>query len=151
MSRCCCRDLIARCDFSNLMLVAIANHPRYARQCCNLFWCSLGITARDQNFCCRIFTMDSANGGTCILIGRGGDSAGIEDDKLGDLWRPRRGKAECRKLELDGRSVSLSGSASKVLYEKFRHESIIIVTRDGTAPATHNQTRCSRISLAALK
>ena len=70
--------------------------------------------------------MDAADGGTRVLIGRCGNSAGIQDDDFGfHGGRPPLHPA-AEQLALDGSAIGLGRTASEVLDMISRHERIIL-------------------------
>jgi hypothetical protein len=66
--------------------------------------------------------MDSPNRGASVLIGSGGDSAGIQYHHVGFPRRTCLRHAMCRKLTFQRGSVCLSGAASKAVDKKSGHE-----------------------------
>src|SRR5579884_4363493 len=99
----------------------IAHHPGNSGKSGNLLWSALCVAAGDHDFGIGIFTMNAANGGTGILVRRGGHSAGIEHNNPGFFSTTCRCKTLCRKLAFQSGPVSLCGAASKVLNKKSWH------------------------------
>ncbi len=69
--------------------------------------------------------MDAANGSACILIGRRGDGAGVENDDLSGGGCVRACQSLLVELALDGGAVGLSGAASEVLYVEAWHRNML--------------------------
>ena len=65
-----------------LLFMRISYHPGHTRQRNNFLRSTLGVTAGDQNLRLRIFAMDAANCGTCILVGRGCHGTSIENNDI---------------------------------------------------------------------
>ncbi len=70
--------------------------------------------------------MNAANSGARVLIGSGGDRAGIQDDDFGRAGIARAFQAAIGQLPLDGRAVSLRRAAAEVLHMVRRHRLIIL-------------------------
>ena len=66
--------------------------------------------------------MDSPDRGPCVLVGSGGDSAGIQYHHVGFLGRTGLRQPLCRKLAFQGGTISLCGAAAKALDKKSGHE-----------------------------
>src|SRR6202045_2183546 len=116
------RELLSCSDFAYAMLMRISHHPGHARKRGNFLRGPLGITARHHDLCHGVFAMDTANRGASVLIGGGGDGAGIQDDHVGFLGRLSLREALCRKLTFQGGPIRLGGAAAKTLYKKSGHE-----------------------------
>ena len=107
-------------------LVRVAHHPLHAGQRGNLFRRALRVAAGDQNAGGGVLAMDAPHGMAHVLIGRGGNRAGIQDNKV--RFDPRAGlhHAPGGKLVFQRGPVCLRGTAPEVLYEEFPHLAIII-------------------------
>ena len=69
--------------------------------------------------------MYATDGGANVLIGRGGDRAGVQDDDFGFARRACTRQPAIEQLPLDGRPVRLGRTASEVLHEIRCHIDII--------------------------
>jgi hypothetical protein len=105
------------------MLVRIPDNPDYAFQAGNFLRSPLRVAPGDKNSCLWILAMHPSNRCTRILIRRGSDSTGIQDNQV------RVGKGVCAaqslggKLLLDRCAVSLRGTTTKILHKKVGHNS----------------------------
>ncbi len=72
--------------------------------------------------------MNAADGGTRVLIGGGGDRAGVQDNDFGVHGSGGALHPAVEQLTLDGCAISLGRAASKVLHMISRHEAIILST-----------------------
>ena len=72
------------------MFMRVPDDLRDARQGGQLFGRALGIAAGDHDLCAGIFAVDSADGGAGVLIGGGGDRAGVQDDDFCVAQQPAR-------------------------------------------------------------
>src|SRR4051794_27935503 len=88
-----CFEPVAGGNLRHAMLMRISHHPGHARNGSNLLRRALGIAARYHDFCRWIFTMDTADGSSGILVGSGGDGASIQDYNIGFPGRMGMGQA----------------------------------------------------------
>ena len=65
-------------EFSELMLVRVADHSRDAGERADFFRSALRVTSRDDNSCQRILPLHAADGGAGVLICRSSDGASIQ-------------------------------------------------------------------------
>jgi len=86
---------------------------------------TLRVAAGHHDLRFGIFAMDATDGGSCILIGSGGDSTGVEnhDFGLGRAWRTI--KPPLLELTLQSGAISLRRSAPEILNVILRHLMII--------------------------
>jgi hypothetical protein len=103
----------------------IADHLRYPGQRHYLFRRTLRVTTSHNNSALGIFALNAPDRCACVTVGGGRHRAGIQDDNL-SLRRYRSPiQASLFKLALDGRSISLSSTAAKILDVETRHLSIV--------------------------
>lgn len=107
------------------MFMRVPDDLRDARQGGQLFGRALGIAAGDHDLCAGIFAVDSADGGAGVLIGGGGDRAGVQDDDFGVAQHAGALHSQILELAFDGRAVGLSRPAPKILYVKTCHHTIL--------------------------
>ena len=112
------------------MLVGIAHNPGNSRKCGDFLRGALGVAAGDHDFCAWVFAMNTSDGGASILVGRGSDRAGVENNNVSGYSRIGGRKALRRKLALQGCAIRLRSPATKVLNKKFRHERYYNLSRE---------------------
>ena len=110
---------------SEMLFVRVSDDLGDAGKSCDFLWRALGVAAGDHNLTARVCTANAANGSAGVLVGRGCDRAGVQNDDL--RVRGRRGAFESAvgKLPLDCRAVGLSGAAAKILDVKAGHGSML--------------------------
>ena len=59
------------------MLVGIAYYAANSRQSSQFLGCALSVAPGHNDLASGVFAMDAADGGARVLIGGGGDSAGV--------------------------------------------------------------------------
>ena len=64
-------------DFGKLVLVGVADYGGDAWKGGDLFGSALGVASGDDDFGQRVLALHATNGGTCVLIGGGGNGARI--------------------------------------------------------------------------
>ena len=89
---------------------------------------ALCITAGDDDLCLWILAFYAANCRARVLIGSGGDGAGIEDNDFGLRGGIGTRQATIAKLAFQRRAVGLGRTAAEVLHIKGRHKAIILST-----------------------
>ena len=65
--------------------------------------------------------MDASDGTANVLVGRSGDSAGVQDNHLSLSSGFSAGEPALEHLALNGGAVSLSGTASEIFHKKRSH------------------------------
>ena len=107
------------------MLMRVADHLSHAWQSGDFFRSSLRVAAGDHNLCVGILAMNATDGGAGVLIRRGGDGAGVEDDEsgLGRLFGALQ--AAFPQLAFDARAVRLRGPAAEICHVESCHVSIL--------------------------
>ena len=103
------------------MLVGIADYLADSGQGGDLFRGALRVTSGHHNLGIGVVAMDAADRGTCVLVGRGGHGAGIENYNLGVIGRCGAVESLLLELALDGGAVGLGSPASEVLDVETRH------------------------------
>ena len=96
------------------MLVRIADYLGDAGKRGDFFRGALRVAAGDHDLRIGILAMDAADGGAGILIGGGGDGAGIEHDSSASVAR-RAFESPLFELALDSGAVGLGGAAAEIL------------------------------------
>ena len=86
---------------------------------------ALGITAGNHDLCAGVFAMDAPDRGAGVLVRGGSHRAGIEHHNFGFRGRTGRRQTLRGKLALQGGPVRLRGAATKALYKKSRHSSVL--------------------------
>ncbi len=107
------------------MLVRIAYYYVDARQSRDLVWGALGVAAGDYNPRFRILATHSPDGSTCVLIGRGRDRAGVQNDDRRVLRILRASQAALFELALQCGAIGLRRSATEVFYVIAGHMSML--------------------------
>ena len=119
------KQRIADRDLGELVLVGVVDDLGDSGKRGQFFGGALGVASGDDDLRGWIFTVGSADGRTSILIGGGGDGAGIEDNntRLGN----RIGTSEPLLLELvlDSGAVGLGCATTEVVYEETGHRVIL--------------------------
>ena len=59
------------------MLVGIADYAANSRQSSQFLGCALGVAPGDDDLAGGVVAMDAADGGARVLVGGGGDGAGV--------------------------------------------------------------------------
>lgn len=108
-----------RNNIRNLRFVRIADHPLHAWERGNLIGRALCVTAGDEDLRFRIIAMDAADGVAQVVVGAGGDSAGIEDNKPGGIGGCGRITLAFQQ-GLNRGAIGLRGTAAEV----FHHETV---------------------------
>ena len=96
-----------------MVFVGVANYGGYAGECGDFMGSALGITSGDDDFGVWILPLDAADGGAGILIGGGGDGAGVQQNQVG-LRGGSVSEAASFELALEGGAIGLGGAAAKV-------------------------------------
>src|SRR5260370_26140796 len=99
----------------------MAYDPGEARKRGPVFGCTLRITACSDNADGGVGGVKLSNGVAGLGIGRGCDSAGVDDDDIGGRWRGGGGAATVKQLALKGSAIGLRGTATELLDEESRH------------------------------
>lgn len=118
--------VMRRDEIGNLGFVGISDDEGDAGEGGDFFGSALSVAAGDENFCGGILRMNFADGVASLGVGRGSDSAGVDDDKFGVNRRNRRGTSAAEKLALDGSTVGLRGTAAELFDVERRHGEIRI-------------------------
>ena len=113
------------CNFCQLMFMRVADDLRDAGQGGKFFGRPLGVATGHHDLCPGIFAVDPANGGAGVLIGGGGDRAGVQDDDFGVAQPASTLQSQILELAFDGRAVGLGRPAPKILYVKTCHHTIV--------------------------
>ena len=108
-------------QFRNLRLVRISHHPLDARHPRQFPRGALRVAARDQNARPRVLAMYPANGLTHVVVGRGGDRAGVQHHQVGGGALTGRVESLGCQQRFQSRAVRLRSPASEILYEVFPH------------------------------
>ena len=107
------------------MLVGITDNPRDAGQGGNLVGCALGVTAGYHDLAMGILASNATDAGARVMVGRGGDGAGIEHDNVGVLGTRRPLQSALTQLALYSRTVGLGRATAKILYVKACHSNMV--------------------------
>ena len=86
---------------------------------------ALGVASGDDDLGAGILAMDAADGGAGIVIGGGGDGAGIEHDEFSAVGSSGAFESLLLELALEGGAVGLGGAASEVLDVESCHETSV--------------------------
>ena len=97
------------------MLVRIADDLGDAADGGDFFGGALGVASGDDDLGVGILAVDAADGGTGIVIGGGGDGAGIEYNEFGFTRSGGGIESLLLELALDRGAVGLGGAASEIL------------------------------------
>jgi hypothetical protein len=115
------------------VLVRIADDETDALEPGDFFGRTLRITSGDDNASCWIATFYAANRSSRILVGGGGDGAGVEHDHFGVVRRNAARKAAFQQLALNRRAVCLRRTAPEVLDKETAHG--VIIRSNGRLPS----------------
>lgn len=105
-------------DVADAAFVGIAHNPVDALKASDFLRRALSVTASDQNAGIGVFSLCAADEIPQVLVGGGGDRAGVEDDQVRGC---AMGQAFFSKAGLKGGTVSLRGAASEILNMKGLH------------------------------
>ena len=94
-------------EFGDTGLMGIANYERDAGELGDLFRGTLRVTACDEDLRRGVLAVHAADGLADVVIGIGGDGAGVEDYPVGCMVRFRPGHACRGERGLDSRAVRL--------------------------------------------
>ncbi len=107
------------------MFVGIPDNLSDAGECSQFFGSALRIATGDDDAGQGILPVNPANGRACILIGGGRDRASIQNND----FRIKRSRSALQsaflELPLDGGTIGLGRAATKILYVKTRHRTIV--------------------------
>ena len=104
----------------------IAHYPLHARQIRDFLGRSLRVAAGHQDLAFGIFTIDPANGGTRILVGRSRHRARVQDDDARFLAFGSPLQPALAELPFHSRAIGLGRAAAKILYIKTSHPNIVV-------------------------
>ena len=121
------------------MFVRVANHGADPGQSRDLLGRALRVASRNDDFCERILPPHPTNRGPSIRIPRIRHRAGVQNNKIG-LSRSGASQAAGFELALEGRAVSLIGTATEILDVVGWHSTIV----------THFHRKASVVGLAIL-
>ena len=108
-------------NLGELVFVRVADYAGYSRQGCDFFGSALGVASRDDDLGVGILAVDAADGGAGIVIGGGGDGAGVEHDEFGAGDGGSAVESLLLELALDRGAVGLGGAASEILDVESSH------------------------------
>jgi len=103
------------------MFVRIADDLGDAGDGGDFFGSALGVASRDDDLGVGILAVDAADGGAGIVIGGGGDGAGVEHDEFGAGDGGSAVESLLLELALDRGAVGLGGAASEILDVESSH------------------------------
>ena len=103
-------------DFCQLMFVRVADDLAHAGQSRDFFRRALRVTAGDHDPGFGVLAVNAADGGACVLVGRGGHGAGVEDYESGLRRFVGALQAALPQLAFDGSAVRLGGAAAEIHY-----------------------------------
>src|SRR6266436_1516185 len=86
-----------------------------------LFGGALGVAAGDDEADSGVGGVKLSNGIAGLSVGGSGDGAGVDDNDVGGCGRGGGGATTVEQLALEGGTVSLGGTATKLFYEEARH------------------------------
>ena len=107
------------------MFVRVADYLADAGQGGDFFWRTLRIAAGDYDLSLWVLTMDAADSGAGVLVGRGRYGAGVEDYQPCFRCFPGAFQSVFPQLALDGSAVRLGSTASEIRHVESRHISIL--------------------------
>ena len=102
----------ARNKIGDLRFMRIADHPLDAGQRRQFFRRALRVAAGDQDAGVAVLAVDAPDGLPHVVIGRGGDGAGVEDHQVGLLALTRR-EGPSRRAALRARRHRLASRGSR--------------------------------------
>src|SRR5579863_6167687 len=102
------------------MFVRVADHAGYAGQRRDFLRRALGVASSDHNPGLGILSLDSADGGAGILIGRCGYRTSIEYDQVG-IAGGRSVESSLLELAIQRSPVRLRSAAAKIFHMKGGH------------------------------
>src|SRR5690349_20640766 len=108
-----------------LVFMRVADDLAHAGENCDFFRRSLCVAAGDHDPGFGVLAMDAPDGGTCVLVGRGGHGAGVKNYKLCLRRFVSTFEAALPQLAFDGSTVGLRGPAAEVHHVKSCHVSIL--------------------------
>ena len=100
----------------------ISNYPVDAWYFRQFFGCALRVAASHDDLAAGIVTMYASDRTANVLVGRSGDSAGVQDNDLGLGSGFGARKTALKHLALDGGAIGLSGATSEIFHKKRSHE-----------------------------
>ena len=107
------------------MLMGISDYSCDPGQSSNFLRRPLCVTPGHYNLAGGIRALNSANSRARVLVGCGGDGAGIQNDDIGLLQSSCCFQPALEELALYSSPVSLRRSTAKILYVKARHSNIV--------------------------
>ena len=103
----------------------VADDLAHAGQSRDFFRRALGVAAGDYDPGFGVLAMNAADGGTCVLVGRGGHGAGIKNYKSRLRRFAGTFQAALPQLAFDGSTVRLGGPAAEIHHVESCHVSIV--------------------------
>lgn len=107
------------------MLMGISDYSCNAGQSGNFLRRSLRVTPGHHDPAVGIRALNSANSRARVLVGCGGDGAGIQNDDIRLLQSSCCFQSTFAELALYSSAVGLRRSTAKILYVKARHSHIV--------------------------
>jgi CheY-like chemotaxis protein len=107
------------------MLVRITDNVGYSRQRRQFFGSALRIATGDDDSSQGVLAVNSANGSAGILVCRGRDRASIQNNDFRVRGRRRAFQSAFFELPLNASAIGLGRAATKILYVKTCHGTIV--------------------------
>ena len=99
------------------VLVRVPDDLGYAGQGGDFFGSTLSVASGDDDLSTWILTVNAADGGAGVVVGRGGDRAGVQHDQFSGGGGLGTDQAFLLELPFEGGAVGLGGAASEILNE----------------------------------
>src|SRR5579863_3944819 len=101
--------------------MGIAYDEMHAGERRNFLGSALRVASRDNDFGLGILAANAANCSTRVLVGSGGDGAGIEDNERGLGGGCGARQSSLLELSFKSGAVRLSGATAEVFYKESGH------------------------------